>query len=246
MMRSAVGSHSSLRTTLWIFSGNALWGIVASQLRNSVISRSLLHKIVTEHQLFEKLCARWVPKQVAPEHKAKRMESALTVMQDGEEVLDWIITSDERWITHINTYIKRQSMHWSHGGLSWKTKFKQTLSWKVMCTVLWDRRGILLVDFRDRDVTVNAERYCETLQKLRRAIQNKGRGLLAAGVVFLHDNALQHTARWPTHLQQEFSWEVFNHPHPPYNRTSHPVILIFSYISNMDSYFEGREKVASI
>ena len=37
-------------------------------------------KIVTEHLLFRKLCARWVPKQLTPEHKAKRMESALTVV----------------------------------------------------------------------------------------------------------------------------------------------------------------------
>ena len=43
------------------------------------ISRSLLHKIVTEH-LFRKLCARWVPKQLTPEHKEKSMESALTIV----------------------------------------------------------------------------------------------------------------------------------------------------------------------
>ena len=39
------------------------------------ISRSSLHKIVTEHLLFRKLHARWVPKQLTPEYKAKRMES---------------------------------------------------------------------------------------------------------------------------------------------------------------------------
>ncbi|PNF32050.1 hypothetical protein B7P43_G05731 [Cryptotermes secundus] len=33
------------------------------------ISRSLLHEIVTEHLLFRKLCARWVPKQLTPGHK---------------------------------------------------------------------------------------------------------------------------------------------------------------------------------
>ncbi|PNF26371.1 hypothetical protein B7P43_G17995 [Cryptotermes secundus] len=45
------------------------------------ISRSLLHEIVIEHLLFRKLCARWVPKQLIPEHKTKRMEmlSASTV-----------------------------------------------------------------------------------------------------------------------------------------------------------------------
>jgi hypothetical protein len=37
------------------------------------ISRSLLHEIVTEHLLFRKLCARWVPKQLTSEHKTKHI-----------------------------------------------------------------------------------------------------------------------------------------------------------------------------
>jgi hypothetical protein len=48
-------------------------------------------------------------------------------------------------------------------------------------------------------------------QKIRRAIQNKRRGMLSAGIVFLHDNARPHTARWTASLLQEFIWEVFNH-----------------------------------
>lgn len=49
-------------------------------------------------------------------------------------------------------------------------------------------RGILLIDFLSRGETMNADRYCETLPKLRRAIQSKRRGILSAGVVLLHDN----------------------------------------------------------
>ncbi|XP_023720754.1 uncharacterized protein LOC111871710 [Cryptotermes secundus] len=60
------------------------------------ISCSLLHEIVTEHLLFRILCARWVLKQLTPEHKRKRMESALTFLQryhdDGDEFLYRIIT----------------------------------------------------------------------------------------------------------------------------------------------------------
>jgi hypothetical protein len=32
------------------------------------IPLSLLHEIGTEHLLLRKLCARWVPKQLTPEH----------------------------------------------------------------------------------------------------------------------------------------------------------------------------------
>ncbi|KAJ4442943.1 hypothetical protein ANN_04541 [Periplaneta americana] len=73
-------------------------------------------------------------------------------------------------------------------------------------------------EFLDRIVTgetVNADRYCETLRKLRRAIQNKRRGLLTAGVVLLHDNARPHTARRTAAVLAEFGWELFDHP--PYS-----------------------------
>ena len=116
------------------------------------ISHSLLHKIITEHLLFRKLCARWVPKQLTPEHKTKCMKPALTFLQrchdDDDEFLDWIITGDETWVAHITPETKHLSMHWRHSGSPCKTKFKQALSVrKVMCTVFLD---ILLVDFLTR------------------------------------------------------------------------------------------------
>ena len=130
---------------------------------------------------------------------------------NGNEFLDWIGTGD----AHNIPQIKLQSIHWHHSGSSCKTKFKQTLSaWKVMYTVFWDRWGILLIDFLTRGEMVNAECYCKTLQKLWRAIQNKRCGMHSARVILLQENARPrpHMARWATHLLQEFSWEVFNHP----------------------------------
>jgi hypothetical protein len=54
-----------------------------------------------------------------------------------------------------------------------------------------------------------------TLQKLRRAIQNKGRGMLRRGVVMIHDNARPHTAAETQNLITTFGWEQFDHP--PYS-----------------------------
>ncbi|GFV84203.1 mariner Mos1 transposase [Trichonephila clavipes] len=103
-------------------------------------------------------------------------------------------------------------MLWRHSGSPVRTKFKQTLSVrKVMCTVLWNRKGVLLTDFLPRDETVNVDHYCETLRKLRRAIQNKRRGMLNASVVLLRDNARPHAARRTTAVLTEFGWELFDH-----------------------------------
>jgi len=57
--------------------------------------------------------------------------------------------------------------------------FKQTISTrKIMCTVFWDRQGVLLVEFLPQGTKMNSAVYCETLKKLGHAIQNKRRGML--------------------------------------------------------------------
>ena len=71
-------------------------------------------------------------------------------------------------------------MHWRHRGSPCRECAESDL-----CTVFWDRRNILLVDFLTRVEAVNAERYCETLQELRRAIQDKRRGILWANVILV-------------------------------------------------------------
>jgi acyl-CoA thioesterase len=42
-------------------------------------------------------------------------------------------------------------------------KFKHTLSArKLMATVFWDRKGVLMVEFMQEGTTVMSEVYCET------------------------------------------------------------------------------------
>jgi len=104
-------------------------------------------------------------------------------------------------------------MQWRHTSSPTKKKFKPTLSApKIMCTVFWDRYGVLIVDYRPNGQKINARVYCDTLQRLRRAIQNKRRGLLSSGVVLLHDNSSPHTARQTTALLQQFRWDIMDHP----------------------------------
>jgi hypothetical protein len=74
-----------------------------------------------------------------------------------------------------------------------KKKFKQTISTcKIMCTVFWDRKHIMLVEFLPQGSTINVGVNCDTLKKVRHAIQNRRCGMLSQGVVMLHDNASPH------------------------------------------------------
>jgi histone-lysine N-methyltransferase SETMAR len=69
------------------------------------------------------------------------------------------------------------------------------------------QQSILLVDFMPPGSTINAAAYCDTLTRLRRAIQNKRRGMLSRGVCLLYDNAHITTA-----LLEKFKWDILDHP----------------------------------
>ncbi|UYV83687.1 hypothetical protein LAZ67_23002073 [Cordylochernes scorpioides] len=108
---------------------------------------------------------------------------------DGEEFLDSIVTGDVTLVHYTTPEIKDQSTQ--------------------------GRKGLLLCDFMRRGTTINSDRYCKTLKQIRRAIQNKRRGMLTKRVRFHHDNARPHTAHQTTALIEEFEWELVSHP--PYS-----------------------------
>jgi len=128
-------------------------------------------------------------------------------------MLSHIVTGDETWVSHITPESKQKSLHWKHTGSPKRKKFKQTFSIrKIMCTVFWDRQGVLLVEFLPQGTTINSAVYCETLKKLRRAIQNKRRGMLSATILLLHDNGRPHSAAHTQDLITSFKWEQMDHP----------------------------------
>jgi len=83
---------------------------------------------------------------------------------------------------------------------------------KIICTVFWDRQVVLLVEFLPQGTTTNSAVYCETLKKLRRAIQDKMRGMLSATILLLHDKARPHSAAQTQDLITSFRWEQMDPP----------------------------------
>jgi histone-lysine N-methyltransferase SETMAR len=83
-----------------------------------------------------------------------------------------------------------------------------------MASIFWDMKGMLMVKFMKQGTTITSEVYCETLKKVRRAIQNKRCGMLTSGVlvVLLHDCACPHTATRTGALLEPFNWQLFDHP----------------------------------
>jgi transposase len=83
-----------------------------------------------------------------------------------------------------------------------------------MCTDFWDRKGVILVDFLEQGLTINAVRYVETLKKLKSQI-SRVRPEKKEHVLLQHHNARPHTALYPRECTAKFGWTIL--PHPPYS-----------------------------
>lgn len=77
-----------------------------------------------------------------------------------------------------------------------------------MATIFWDSQGILLIDFKEKNKTVNAQHYAVLLHCFRAAIKQKIR--FCRCVRLLHENLPVHTAL----ISSTIVKEIF---HPPYN-----------------------------
>jgi len=168
---------------------------------------------------YRKVCARWVPRMLTQEHKENRMQVCQDQLNqyeaDGDSSLDRIITDDERWCHHYEPESKRQSMEWRHVNSLSKKKLKALPSaGKVMCTVFWDRKGVILLDFHEPGQTINSDRYIAMLTKLKARI-SRVRPEKKITFLLQHDKARPHTSLKTVEHIAILRWTVL--PHPPYS-----------------------------
>jgi len=183
------------------------------------------------------------------DHKTKQMGLALKFLtcyaQEGDVFLDSNVTGDETWGFHHTPESKQQSLQWRHTHSPRTKKFKTSTSVKKnMVSVFWDRKGILLVDSMPPGTTTNAAAYCETLTRLRRAIQNKRRGMLSHGECPLHDNVRPHSVHVTTALLEKFKWDILDHPPYSPNLASSDFYLILHLKKHLPGKkFDNDDKV---
>ena len=183
------------------------------------ISKERVHHIITVHLGYRKVSARWVPRQLTVEMKARRKTICTQLLErfthDGERFLRSIITGDESWVHHYDPESKMQSMQYRHKNSPAPKKFKVVASArKVLLTIFWDMEGIVHIEFLEQGTTINLERYVSTLRalkgRIRRVRQDK-----VKDVVIQHDNARPHTSRQTQCALQQL--ELPTIPHPPYS-----------------------------
>ena len=106
---------------------------------------------------------------------------------------------------------------------------------KVMATVLWDTKGIILIDYKPAGTSITGEYYANVIKQLRVAIKEKRREKLAAGVPLLHDNAPVHKSRVAQAAIRECKFEQLNHP--PYSPDLAP--SDYYMFRNLKSHLRG-------
>ncbi|XP_076764828.1 histone-lysine N-methyltransferase SETMAR-like [Xylocopa sonorina] len=137
----------------------------------------------------------WVPHQLTESNLLNRISTCDLLIQrnEREPFLKKLITGDESWILYDNTARKR----------SWSTRDKcpPTIARlglhpkKVLLSIWWDWKDILYYELLPEGQTINSEKYCTQLEKLKDAIRTERPELVNRhGVVFHHDSARPHVS----------------------------------------------------
>ena len=125
------------------------------------------------------------------------------------------MTVDETWVHYYEPENKAQSRQWV-GPESPRPKNKtQPSAGKVMATVFWDAKGVIMLDFLPKRSTITGVYYANLLDHLRTAIRQKRRGKLSKGVLPQQDNARVPTCKVAMDAVERNGYELI--PHPAYS-----------------------------
>jgi len=106
---------------------------------------------------------------------------------------------------------------------------------KVMCTVFWDTKGVIILDFLEVGANIDSDRYVETLAKLKTWIAQI-RPEKKESFSLQHDNASSQTCVKTTERVTKFGWRVL--PLPPYSPYLTP--LDFHLFGPLKDGFHGQ------
>ena len=109
-------------------------------------------KIIHDHLHMENVSSRWNQRLLTPFQKQERVDCSqalLTMYRDNQEdFYDRLITQDETWVHHYNTKTKAEFKQWKNFDSSPPKKARvQPSAGKVMLTLFWDQRGVVMLDY---------------------------------------------------------------------------------------------------
>ena len=184
------------------------------------IDQATMNKILREVLDMLKISGNWVPHALTEQQKWCRNETCRIHLErnqnEGQNLLNNIITIDETRARAYELELKRQSAEWRHEESPRRQKFRQKPSpVKLMIILAYDVQGVILYHFVPLVETVNAQYYAAYLQNhLCRVVRHKRPKL--QNVIILNDNATPHKAICVRDQVRPWMWEVLEHlPYSP-------------------------------
>ena len=114
-----------------------------------------------------KQTARWVSKSLSDEQMATRASACSTLFmrfRSKDDFLLHLVTVDETWVHYYEPENKAHSRQWVGPESLRPKKFKtQPSACKVMATVFWDAKGVIMLE----------EKYSNWSSKLARPAENR-------------------------------------------------------------------------
>lgn len=161
-----------------------------------------------------------MPRLLSVEQKRIRLTNSRDCLEmfeaDPQDFMDRFVTMDETWVLHYTPEFKQQSKQWKRSDEPTPKKAKTILSaGKVMASVFWDSRGVIMVDYLPKGQTINSAYYCTLLRRLRETIKEKRPGLLRKKVLFHQNNARVLTSFETMAQIRDCGFELL--PHPAYS-----------------------------
>ena len=119
------------------------------------ISHGSISTILHDHLGMPKLTARWVPKPLSDKQMATRASvcsALLKRFRSKDDFLLRLVTVDETWVHY---YEPENRAQWVGPRSPRPKKFKtQPSAGKVMATVFWDAKGVIMLDFLTKRSTI--------------------------------------------------------------------------------------------
>ena len=164
--------------------------------------------------------AKFIPKILSDQQKRQRVEisrSNLDRIRRDATILDRIVTTDESWVFWFDPNTKQADMQWLTKNQPRHTKALRSRSQqKCMLCLFFDARGMVFMEFLDRDERMDSDLYISILKKVREAIRRKRPDLWRDRSFILHqDNAPCHVSIQMAEYFHSIDQELW--PHPPYS-----------------------------
>ena len=129
-------------------------------------------------------------------------------------------------------------MEWKYSTSPAPTKAKVVSSaGKVMASIFWDAKGIVLINYLQKGKTINGEYYAKLLRELQQAIKPKRPGKLTKGVLLHQDNAPAHKSLVAMSTVHDCGFELIDHP--PHSPDLAP--LDYFLFPNLKKHLAGKQ-----